>query len=114
MKAKMLLTVFMALDGLRAGACSSRTKRKIYRPEHRDVHGIYNITRYGWRRRVFGQTLTPREENGMKLSTEGETSNSPGQAIAPPWVLKKKKNRPEWAASQGVLALLSFPTKNQC
>ena len=45
--------------------------------------------------------------SGTKLSPEGATSNSPGQASAPPWVLKKEEPCPEWAASQNVLSLAS-------
>ena len=45
------------------------------------------------------------DTNGAKISPEGATSNSPGQASAPPWVLKKEKDSPEWAASQSILNL---------
>jgi hypothetical protein len=48
------------------------------------------------------------DPNGAKLSPEGATSNSPGQASAPPWVLKKKAPCPEWAASQSRLNLVPF------
>ena len=48
------------------------------------------------------------ELNGTKLSPEGATSNSPGQASAPPWVLKNERLCPEWAASQTRLNLVPF------
>jgi len=46
--------------------------------------------------------------NGTNLSPEGATSNSPGQASAPLWVLKNEKPCPEWAASQTALNLAPF------
>ena len=54
----------------------------------------------------------PREAGaapiGTKLSPEGATPNSPGQASAPPWVLEKDEPYPEWAASQTRLNLVPF------
>ena len=48
------------------------------------------------------------DPNGAQLSPEGATSNSPGQASAPPWVLKNEEPCPEWAASQNRHKLAPF------
>ena len=44
----------------------------------------------------------------LNLSPEGAPSNSPGQASAPPWILKNEEPCPEWSASQNVLNLAPF------
>ena len=51
---------------------------------------------------------SPQNPNVPKLSPEGATSNSPGQASAPPWVLKNEEPCPEWAASQNRHKLAPF------
>jgi epoxyqueuosine reductase len=51
--------------------------------------------------------FTP-DANGARFSPVGATSNSPGQASAPPWVLEKEKDCPEWAASQNAINIEAF------